>query len=143
MQWERPRGRAAAAGAPAAPGRKRTWLPAAVRSTSAPPSSIVGADTSEVPCSAGTELAPSPPRHTSVAMTHSSCSSDMTYTDWYFVSFEAEYTESGLFLSDASPPLSVGVPFSSPAEPWGWHLASCLPWGSAVAEVPLRPCSRL
>lgn len=40
-------------------------------------------------------------------------------------------------------PLSVGVPFSSPAEPWGWHLASCLPWGSAVAEVPLRPCSRL
>lgn len=39
---------------------------------------------------------------TSVAMTHSSLSSDMTYTDWYFVSFEVEYTESGRFLSDAS-----------------------------------------
>lgn len=46
---------------------------------------------------------PRKPSLTSVAMTHSSCSSDMTYTDWYFVSFEAEYTESGLFLSDASP----------------------------------------
>lgn len=39
---------------------------------------------------------------TSVAMTHSSLSSEMTYTDWYFVSFEVEYTESGRFLSDAS-----------------------------------------
>lgn len=36
-------------------------------------------------------------------MTHSSFSSEMTYTDWYFVSFEVGYTESGLFLSDASP----------------------------------------
>lgn len=39
---------------------------------------------------------------TSVAMMHSSFSSDMTYTDWYFVSFEVEYTESGRFLSEVS-----------------------------------------
>lgn len=39
---------------------------------------------------------------TSVAMMHSSFSSDMTYTDWYFVSFEVEYTESGRFLSEES-----------------------------------------
>lgn len=39
---------------------------------------------------------------TSVAMMHSSFSSDMTYTDWYFVSFEVEYTDSGRFLSDVS-----------------------------------------
>lgn len=39
---------------------------------------------------------------TSVAMTHSSLSSDMTYTDWYLVSLEAEHRESGLFLSDAA-----------------------------------------
>lgn len=26
----------------------------------------------------------------------------MTYTDWYFVSFEVEYTESGRFLSEVS-----------------------------------------
>lgn len=43
------------------------------------------------------------PALTSVAMTHSSFSSDMTYTDWYLVSFEVEQPESGLFLSDASP----------------------------------------
>lgn len=66
------------------------------------------------------------PFHTSVAMTHSSFSSDMTYTDWYLVSFEVEYTESGLFLSEASPPLSGGALFSSPAGPWGWHLVSGL-----------------
>lgn len=42
------------------------------------------------------------PGPTSVAMTHSSFS-DMTYTDWYFVSFEVEYTESRLFLSEESP----------------------------------------
>lgn len=58
------------------------------------------------------------PCHTSVAMTHSSRSSEMTYTDWYLVSLEVEWTDSGLFLSGSSPPRSVaGVPFSSPALP--------------------------
>lgn len=57
------------------------------------------------------------PFYTSVATTHSSFSSEMTYTDWYFVSLAAGYTESGLCLSDASPPLTVGLLFSSAAGP--------------------------
>lgn len=79
------------------------------------------------------------PRYTSVAMTHSSLSSDMTYTDWYLVSFEVEYTESGLFLSDASLPLSVGVPVSSPVEPCSWHLVA----RSLTVASPFSPCTRL